>query len=451
MRRLSVITYKTQKGKLLMQAYYTTLFVPLDIGKNVHWCAGYAGYDLKPVVEPFKVRSDRSGFEQVSGVIDGLLSSGEYDRVVLGHEPTGIYHQAWSRALYDRYAAHRTGQAQPQLDYQFLNPLLTKRQREQLARGRKRKTDAVDLRAMAFCLRDGQGQPAFVPTDQAVRFQLWGQAYDQTRQVLLRQTVQLISQLDRLWPGLVVNVNRFRQMHPDLAAPTPLVLSKPLERQRVRALLEHCPNPHDFLALGSDGIQAFYRSHIGRCGSATAQLAFYLVQNAVLPPPDIAALLAERLQADFAYFLSLEQRLDTLAAQAETLVPGSPAAVLDAIPGISPLLAARYLAHLGHPQRFVSAAQIWAFAGFDLVSQESGDFRRVGHISKKGDPGLRDTLYLIGLHTAQHLPAIAAAKQRALKRGLGQVGATLHAAQKANRLCHHLLYHQLPFDPQRLR
>lgn len=432
-----------------MQSHYTTLFVPLDIGKNVHWCAAYAGYDLKPVVEPFKVRSDRSGFEQVTAIIDDLLGNGQYDRLVLGHEPTGIYHQAWSRALYDRYEPHRTGQRQPHLDYQFLNPLLTKRQREQLARGRKRKTDAADLRAIAFCLRDDQGQPAFLPTDQAVRFQLWGQAYDQTRQALLRQSIQLISQLDRLWPGLVVNVKRFRQMHPDLETPTPLVLSKPLQRQRVRALLAHCPNPHDFLALGQTGIQSFYRTHIGRCGSATAQLAFHLVQNALLPPPDIAALLAERLQADFSYFLTLEQRLDTLTAQADTLVPGSPAAVLATIPGVSPLLAARYLAHLGHPQRFISAAQIWSFAGFDLVSEESGDFRRIGHISKKGDPGLRDTLYLIGLHTSQYLPAIAQAKQRALKRGKSDLLATLHAAHKANRLCHHLLYHQRPFDPNR--
>ncbi len=148
-------------------------------------------------------------------------------------------------------------------------------------------------------------------------------------------------------------------------------------------------------------------------------------------------------------FLTLEQRLDTLATQADTLVPASPAAVLDTIPGVSPLLAARYLAHLGHPQRFVSAAQIWSFAGFDLVSEESGDFRRSGHISKKGDPGLRDTLYLIGLHTSQYLPAIAQAKQRALKRGKSDLLATLHAAHKANRLCHHLLYHQRPFDPNR--
>lgn len=432
-----------------MQGYYTTLFVPLDIGKNVHWCAGYEGYELKPVVEPFKVRSDQAGFERVTSLIDGLLTCGRYERLVLGHEPTGIYHQAWSRALYDRYEPYRSGRHQPRLDYHYLNPLLTKRQREQLSRGRKRKTDAADLRAIAFCLRDGQGQPAFVPTDQAVRFQLWGQAYEQTRRSLVRQEIQLRSQLDRLWPGLAVNLKRFRQAHPDLEAPTPLARSKPLQRRRVRTLLEHCPNPHDFLALGLDGIQAFYRRHIGRCGPATAQLALQVAQKAVLPPPDVAPLLAERLQADFRYYLTLEQRAAALTAQAETLLPGSPAAVLDTIPGVSPLLAARYLAHLGHPHRFPSAAEIWAFAGFDLVTEESGDFRRVGRITKKGDPGLRDTLFLIGLHTAKRLPAITQAKQRALRRGKSDRLATLHAAHKTNRLCHHLLYHQQPFDPDR--
>jgi transposase len=240
-------------------------------------------------------------------------------------------------------------------------------------------------------------------------------------------------------------------MHPDLETPVPLVQSKPLERQRVRAIIQHCPNPHHFLALGQAGIQAFYRTHIGRCGPATAHLAFQVVKNALLPPPQIAALLADQLQADFDHFLALERRFETLAAEAAQLVPDSPAAVLTTVPGISPLLAARYLAHLGHPQRFSQAKEIWAFAGFDVVSQQSGDFRRVGHITRKGDPGLRDTLYLIGLHTARQLPAIARVKQKARARGKRDVGATLHAAHKANRICHHLLYHQLRFDPDRLR
>lgn len=434
-----------------MQDHYTTLFVTLDIGKNVNWLAAYAGYNLKPVVQPLEVRSDRAGFQQVTAVIDSLLASGQYEQVVLGHEPTGIYHQGWARALAQRYAPHRDGRASPPLDYRLINPLVSKRRREQTSNGRKRKSDKIDLLAMALCLRDQQGQPAFLPSAAELRFQVWSQTYCQLFQDQHRLSLGLLSQLDRLWPGAVVNVKRFRQMHPNLEVPVPLVLSRPLERGRVRAILQHCPNPHHFLALGLDGIQAFYRQHLGRCGPATAQLAFQVVNSALLPPPDIAQPLADQLQADFLRFLALQQQLDVLAAQADSLVPGSPAQVLTTVPGLSPFLAARYLAYLGHPQRFSSAAQVWAFAGFDPVLQASGDFRRVGAISKKGNPGLRNTLYQIGFHTAQHIPAIARARQAALKRGLGQVGATIHAAHKANRLCFHLLFHQLPFDPDRSR
>jgi transposase len=434
-----------------MPSYYTTLFVTLDIGKNVNWCGAYEGFDLKPVVQPFRVRTDRPGFDQVTTVIDSLLNCGRYQQVVLGHEPTGIYHEAWARALAERYDPHRAGQTEPPLTYQFLNPLLSSRKREELNRGRKRKTDAIDLRAIAFCLRDGLGQPAFLATDQNLRFQLWGHAYRQTHRQRRRLTVALLAQFDRLWPGALVNLRRFRKVHPDLEPPVPLVRSRPLERQRVRAIIQHCPNPHHFLALGLEGIQAFFRTHLGRCGSATATLAHNVVKNALLPPPDLAELLAGQLQADFQQFLALEQRFQQLTDQAEQFVPDSPAAVLTSIPGIGPLLAARYLAHLGHPRRFHHPKEIWAFAGFDIVSEESGDFRRIGHITKKGDPGLRDTLYLIGFHTAQQIPAIGRTKQRARNRGKREVGATLHAAQKANRICHHLLYHQLLFDPNRVR
>ena len=143
--------------------------------------------------------------------------------------------------------------------------------------------------------------------------------------------------------------------------------------------------------------------------------------------------------------------MQQLEAQAAALVPHTPAAVLTTIPGVSPFLAARYLAHLKSHRRFTRPSEVWAFAGFDPVTEESGDHRRIGRISRKGHPGLRDTLFLIGLHTARENPAIGRVRQRALARGKGHVGATLHAAHKANRLCHRLLYDQMPFDARRLR
>src|SRR5512145_451138 len=95
-----------------------------------------------------------------------------------------------------------------------------------------------------------------------------------------------------------------------------------------------------------------------------------------------------------------------------------------------------------------SADPIWAFAGFDPVLVQSGDTSRLGHISKHGDPALRDTLYHIGHSLTRHCPPITEAFHRAYHGHRNRrVLAILHAAHKANRLLYHLLLHQEPYDP----
>ncbi len=426
-------------------SYEKRLYVAMDMGKNVHWLAAYEGPSLQVVQEPVKLRSHQAGLAQVRQWLDGWLGSGGYEQVVLGHEPSGIYHENWARALQQRYAE------QPALDYRFLNPLLVKRQRDTRDSGRRRKTDALDLVAIAHCLRDGLGYPATLPTGAELCLASWTHQHRQLSRRQRHLALALLALLDRLWPGLLADVARFQQFHPGLEPPVPLVHSKPLTRQRVQALLHHCPNPHDFLALGPSGIQTFFRQQVGRCGPAAAAQAYRIVSTAVLPPPEVAALLAAQLQQQAQAYQALTEQLADLAAQVQQFVPHTTASVLTSIPGVSPLLAARYLGYLQHHRRFDQPQQVWAFAGFDPVLQESGDYRRRGRITRRGHPGLRDTLFLIGYHTAHHVPAIQQVYQQARQRGLGPVKATIHAARKANRLCHRLLYDQCLFDPQRSR
>jgi transposase len=429
----------------------STLFVPIDIGKNVHWFAGLAGLELEPVVAARKVRATRAGFDELTDGLDAALTCGLYARLVVGLEPTGIYHLSWTRALMAHYEAQRAPDARPQVELRLLNPLGVKRQRETLGGARPRKTDQLDLDAIAYCLRDGQGYPARLPNADELPFVLWARDYRAATRQRRRLEIQLLSQLDHLWPGLLVNVAHFRRMHPELEAPRPLVTSHSLERLSIQAILRYAPNPYAFRTWGEPGIQAFFRQHVGRCGPKTAATAYAIVREALLPPEDIAALLAARLHADAARFFQLQTHIEALEQQAEQLLPHSPAAVLLTVPGISPRLAARYLAYLGHYQRFEDAAEIWAFAGFDRVTHESGDHRRQGKITKKGHPGLRDTLYLIGYHVARTVPQIGRTKAQAKRRSLGEVGATLHAANRVNRILFRLLTDQVPFDPDRLR
>ncbi|MEA3341750.1 MAG: transposase, partial [Chloroflexota bacterium] len=220
-----------------------------------------------------------------------------------------------------------------------------------------------------------------------------------------------------------------------------------LDRQRVAALFLHAPNPYDALALEADGLQALLRREVGRAGPKTVDAILTMLRQAPLPPPPIAAVYAQRLQADYRAYVRLGDRIAALVTNIENLVPHTDARFIDSIPGVSALFAARYQAAIVSVDRFCKSSQIWALAGFDLVTNESGDTKRLGKITKRGQPTFRDALFQIGYHTSRHCPPIGNTYLDARQRGLDQTLAVIHAAHKANRLCFTLLREHRPYRP----
>lgn len=425
------------------QSTTVPLFVPIDIGKNVHCFGGYAGMQCQPIGSLQTVRSNRPGYGQFSAWLAQQLSCALYAPVVVGLEPTGTYHEPWAYAIDHDYGS--------QIDLRFLNPYQTKQMRQHLQNGRRRKSDPIDNEAMAHCLRDGLGQPARLPRSSTFRFGVWAATFRRVYRERQRLQVGLLAQIDRLWPGALINVRAFHAAHPEMSLPRPLVLSTPLERKMVQILLTHAPNPYDWLSLSLHDIQAFFRDHDLPCGPVKAQNVYDVVHDALLLPEELAECLVQQLRSDWQRYQAVQNELEQLRREADLLVPSSPAAVLTTVPGVNTFLAAGYLAYVVDAQRFQGADQIWSLAGFDPTREESGDGRRIGKITRRGNPGLRSVLYSIGLNTSQRCPAIGRAKERAHRRGKGRVGAVIHAAHLANRLCYRLLRDQVAYDPERMR
>jgi transposase len=436
-----------QKGEKIMRTTYKSvkdLIVAVDIGKNVH-CLGCYDGQLHELVAPYDVRSDLTGFAQFHTMLDALIMRGHFHHIIIGNEPTGVYHEPWAWQIYRTYLTP----AQPlpcPVHYHWLNPLLSNRRRQQRSI-RQRSTDAIAVVAIAACLADGLGYPAYFPTPAEAQLRERVQQHTQGRQQLQHQAQQILAQVDRLWPGALVDVKKFRRAHPDLDLPQPIVRSKPLERARLAAFLTYAPNPYTVRAWSQEQLIAFLRQHVGRGGPKTAQTIQAILRHAPLPPPAIAELYAQRLQADFRAYQALLDRMEALKTTIAEVVPLTEARFLVSVPGISPLLAARYTTALGSVQRFPSAGHIWSFAGLDLVVDDSGDRRRKGKLTKRGDPALRNTLYLIGQHTARSCPPIGNAFLNARARGKSEIEATIHAAHKANRLCFALLREQRLYRP----
>lgn len=416
-----------------------TLYVPIDVGKNVNCYGAYVGERLTLLLPAVTVRNTLPGYTQFRDWLAEQLESGRYAKVVVGLEPTGVYHDGWAHAL--------GSWKHPALEVRLVNPFQTKQKRRDLQSGRPRKTDERDVQALAHCLRDGQGDVWWTRTRAERELELWATDYRRWVAAHRQQQLRILTQIDHLWHGALVKVKAFQRAHPGMPTPICLVKSHALERQLVRTIMLNQPDPYDWLPLSVNEIGSLIRRHGLRCGLAAATRVHAVVHQTLLLPPDYAQLLALRVQRELGQYIQEEQRLLQLRHEAERLIPHTHAAVLTTIPGVSAFLAAQYVALIGDVQRFHHADQVWALAGFDISQNDSGDRRCHGKISRHGLPALRDVLFNLGQLTSRYCPSIAAVKQRARLRGKHGVGATLHVAHKVNRVCFALLKQQLAFDP----
>jgi hypothetical protein len=292
----------------------------------------------------------------------------------------------------------------------------------------------------------GLGFPARLPTatDLLVRQEVYAIRATQAEQ--RRVANRIITTFDQLIPGAFINTRRFARAHPDLPVPSPLA-TRPLERQRIEALITLCPNPYDVLALGSQGIIDLFHDHGYPCGPKTADKILAVVQRALLPPPDVAPAFAAILQREFEHYQFLASQRQKGVDNLESLLPSTSARHLLAIPGASTHLVARYLTGVGSVNDVLFADQVWRKAGMTPSVYISGDVVIHGEMSKQGDPFFRDTLYLLGYHLALHCAYFGDTFLKAIERGKSEVEATIHTAHKVNRVFIHLLQHDEPFDP----
>ncbi len=159
--------------------------------------------------------------------------------------------------------------------------------------------------------------------------------------------------------------------------------------------------------------------------------------------------LADQLQRLFHQYLTTETLIEDGRARLIPLLPYTTARHIPAIPGLGERDAAAYLAGVGSINRFHRAAEVWAFAGYDPITDGSGDRpERVGHLSKHGHPAFRDALYQMGYRTAQNYAPVSITFLDAFDRGKCEVEATIHAAHRVNRICFHLMKNDEPFESQ---
>ena len=150
----------------------------------------------------------------------------------------------------------------------------------------------------------------------------------------------------------------------------------------------------------------------------------------------------------------LEQRVQTCERQLQALAKQTPQVQrLKTIPGIGLLTATALVAFVGDVQRFPTARHFSSYLGLTPRERSSGQVRRLGRISKRGNPYLR-TLLVQGarsvLWSAKRKESPDRLQAWALRseKALGQNKAAVAVANKLARIAWALWRHEERYQSQ---
>jgi transposase len=390
-----------------------TRFCGIDVAKNRH-VAVICDRDGQCVARSHSFANDANGYQDF---LQQLREAGGSRRVLAGVEATGHY---WY-SLRDFLVGH---------DYAVvaLNPIQTAQQAKKGIR--KRKTDRIDAGHIATLLKNGDYKAALVPGALAM-----------TGRQLTRLRYRLIGQMGRLKQQLWAHLHPIWPEYENLFA-DPFC-------QTGRRLLTAAPGPSDVLALPVDDLVALIRTTSrGKYGAAQAE---DVRQAAVHTVGTTRTLEGARIA--IRCLLSQLEALQPIRKQLETqitaLAERLPACLLT-LPGADPLRIVSLFGETDPIETFQTADQLVAFAGLDVAVCQSGDYQAPQrHISKRGSPFLRQTLWRMAYRACYQEGELRDYWLRKRQHGLHHLAAVTAVALKLCRVAWRILTDRRDYQPQR--
>jgi transposase len=291
------------------------------------------------------------------------------------------------------------------------------------------KTDRVDLVAIADLLLAGRGWPVAACGESLIELSAWVAHRRRRGEVRTATKNQLLTQLDRAFPGLS------------------LALADVLGTKVGRLAAAHFADPARLARLGPDR----FREFAARRGVRVSRpVAARLVQAACTALPTAEASIARQiLHADLALLGDLEAQIAAAEERIAALLPATEYHVLTTTPGWGVTRAASYAAALGPFTRWGSPAKVYRAAGLTPIVYESARRRRDAQISREGSVHLRRALLGLGIGLWQKDPAARGYATTLRERGKpgGIIACAL--AHRAGKIAFAMVRDQAPYNPAR--
>jgi len=398
-----------QDLKTKLELHKSAGVVGIDVAKSKHFAVM-----LDPVGQtiqaPFSFDNSQAGFDALMDRVAELSRRHLIGQWVFGFEASGGYEKPLAAFLVEQ-----------RQDVVQVNSVAVKRHREMMT-GSVDKNDAKDCVSIAYLMR--QGYVDYYHLRSIEEENLHGL-------VLLNEHLKA----RRTQLKLKVKQNVLKYTFPELET-----FCKDIGSRQAMELLTLYPTPHDIV---KEGKLSFKKAMVPRLrGSRVAYFldeVYSLAEHSIGLKLDRWTTKALELRTYIAELRVVEQQREAIVKRLSHLLEtNADYALLQTIPGIGLEIGSALLAEIGDISRFNSDRQLLSFAGFDLVSYQSGQYQSPARISKRGRPLIRKVAY-------QAVSVVTmSSKETGLKRKYRQIiarqGNTKETRQKAKvKLCAKLL------------
>ena len=400
-------------GKCVKQQYQINFrrwlmpyHIGIDISKYKHNC--FIATDAGAMVKEFTFDNNKEGFTLL---YDKLLKLGDSSKIKIGLESTGHYGTNLKSFL-------------SSIGYTYIefNPFLTSQFSKALSL-RKTKTDKVDARMISRMLGTVDYEALhtrFYHIEDLKELVRQRDVYMTDRSTEL---IHLTNILDKVFPEYKPFFNNI------LGAGALYILKKYKTKERISKL-----TTRDYESIKSKTRRFTYPKFtqlkqlaIDSIGIQSKSLN-YLLQLSIHHIEYISSLLDELDQEITRLYQMTDSKLSTL-------------------PGMGVIQAATIYAEIGLIDRFPSASQLTAHAGYDVRIIQSGQTERFGHIVKRGSSLLRKAIWNYALPSIRFMPIMTEYYHKKRNEGKHHKVVLTHICRKLIRLIYHIESNKLDYNP----
>jgi len=332
-------------------------FCGIDVAKRKHvFCV--IDREGQTILRPRSFTNDKEGYQRL---LQSLKNIGLSHTIMLGMEATAHYWYSLHHFLV-RHGYHVA----------VLNPIQTAQQAKKGIR--KRKTDKLDAFHIAALLKNGEYKAALMPGE-------LGMTCRQLTRLRCRLVQQTASLKQLIWSRLHPVWPEYEDLFKNPFCATG------------RKLLYTAPTPGDVLSMPQENLsELIRRASRGKYAQVQAKKVWHAAANSAGMHRSLegARIGIRTLLTQIDAVRPIREKLEQEIAH---LAKGLPAYIFS-LPGIDPIRAVSLFGETDPITTFERPDQLVAFAGLDVsvfqTSQYEASYR---HISKRGSPFLRETLW----------------------------------------------------------